>query len=153
MSNPRLPFLRFLASIAFAVVPATANTAPVAGLWQQMDGQTHQPSATIALTEEKGVVQGVILTLYPGADEPADPRCARCAGADKNAPVKGMRIVRDMRCTASACDGGTILDPESGKIYHATLALENNGATLRVRGYVGLPLLGRTEIWRRVTRP
>lgn len=44
---------------------------------------------------------------------------------------------------------GTIYNPEDGKTYSCTLTLQENG-TLRVRGYVGLPLFGKTQIWSRV---
>lgn len=42
--------------------------------------------------------------------------------------------------------GGTIYDPESGKTYKCTLTLQADGL-LEVRGYVGLPLLGRSQTW------
>jgi uncharacterized protein (DUF2147 family) len=43
---------------------------------------------------------------------------------------------------------GWIYDPDSGKTYHATLALD--GEALHLRGYVGIPLFGETQTW---TRP
>ncbi len=45
--------------------------------------------------------------------------------------------------------GGQIYDPESGKTYKSVMHLAADG-TLHVRGYIGIPLLGRSEIW---TRP
>jgi uncharacterized protein (DUF2147 family) len=44
--------------------------------------------------------------------------------------------------------GGEIYDPESGKTYRSFMSLKNN-QTLKVRGYVGISLLGRTETWTR----
>jgi uncharacterized protein (DUF2147 family) len=46
-------------------------------------------------------------------------------------------------------EDGKIYNPEDGKIYSCTLTVKD-GATLRVRGYVGIPLLGQTQIWKRV---
>ena len=45
--------------------------------------------------------------------------------------------------------GGDIYDPESGNTYSSYLLLKDKN-TLKVRGYVGLSIFGRTEIWSRV---
>ncbi len=45
--------------------------------------------------------------------------------------------------------GGQILDPAEGKIYKSKMALADGGKKLNVRGYIGLPLLGRTQTWLR----
>lgn len=50
---------------------------------------------------------------------------------------------------AERWEDGTIYNPEDGKTYKCTLTLENPN-TLKVRGYVGIPLLGKTQIWNRV---
>jgi uncharacterized protein (DUF2147 family) len=44
-------------------------------------------------------------------------------------------------------DGGKILDPVKGQIYNAKLSLADNGRSLKVRGYIGVSLFGRTQIW------
>lgn len=46
-------------------------------------------------------------------------------------------------------DGGTIYDPKTGKTYSCKISLMNKDK-INVRGYVGISLLGRTEIWSRV---
>ena len=47
-------------------------------------------------------------------------------------------------------DGGTILDSVDGKIYKVRMQPVDGGKKLEVRGYFGLPLLGRTQTWIRV---
>ena len=47
----------------------------------------------------------------------------------------------------SRWSGGQILDPHNGKTYKVRLSLEDNGQKLDVRGYVGMPMLGRTQTW------
>ena len=47
-------------------------------------------------------------------------------------------------------EGGDILDPNNGKVYKSKMKLVDNGAKLDVRGYIGVPLLGRTQSWTRV---
>ena len=64
----------------------------------------------------------------------------------------GMTIIEGVRAGSSAdlWDGGTILDPNNGKVYKVRMTLKDGGRTLDVRGYVGMPLLGRTQTWQRV---
>ena len=44
-------------------------------------------------------------------------------------------------------EGGDILDPNNGKVYRVRLKVIDNGARLEVRGYIGTPMLGRTQTW------
>ncbi|MBK9285920.1 MAG: DUF2147 domain-containing protein [Sphingobacteriaceae bacterium] len=46
-------------------------------------------------------------------------------------------------------EGGTIYDPENGKTYKCIMTLENEN-TLKVRGYIGITMIGRTDTWTRV---
>jgi uncharacterized protein (DUF2147 family) len=47
-------------------------------------------------------------------------------------------------------EGGSIYDPENGKTYKCVMTLDDDN-TLKVRGYVGIQMLGRTDTWKRVT--
>jgi uncharacterized protein (DUF2147 family) len=49
-------------------------------------------------------------------------------------------------------EDGNIYDPESGNTYHGTIRLQPDG-TLRLRGYIGISLIGRSEVWTRYTQP
>jgi len=45
---------------------------------------------------------------------------------------------------------GRILDPENGKEYRLRLTPIEGGRKLEVRGYIGAPILGRTQVWNRI---
>ena len=60
----------------------------------------------------------------------------------------GTELLSNFSFKDEAYIGGTIYDPESGKTYNCKMSLE--GKFLRVRGYVGISLFGRTEIFERI---
>ena len=79
--------------------------------------------------------------------------CSLCRGDRKDQLIVGMEIIRGVSQSNSKdglWDGGEILDPQKGKTYNVMLTPIDGGAKLEVRGYVGLPLLGRTQTWLRV---
>jgi uncharacterized protein (DUF2147 family) len=65
-------------------------------------------------------------------------------------PVMGMTIMEGFSCDGQReWTGGTIYDPESGDTYSARMILQDE-RTLEFRGYVLIPLFGRSEIWTRL---
>lgn len=71
--------------------------------------------------------------------------------AQRGRPLMGMLFLTDFRHDGNGSyQEGRIYNPRDGKIYKANMKLENNNNTLRVRGYVGTPLLGQTQVWTRV---
>ena len=60
-----------------------------------------------------------------------------------------MQIVWGMHPDGDEWGGGAILDPDNGKIYKARMRLTDNGRTLIVRGFIGIPLFGRSQTWSR----
>lgn len=47
--------------------------------------------------------------------------------------------------------GGKIYDPDSGNTYKCKMSLEENKTVLKLRGYVGITLFGRTSLWTRIS--
>ncbi|GAC1314821.1 MAG: DUF2147 domain-containing protein [Mucilaginibacter sp.] len=63
-------------------------------------------------------------------------------------PELGLELLKDFTFAGDdVYDDGTIYDPKSGKTYSCKMTM--NGTKLKIRGYVGISLLGRTEIWTR----
>ena len=54
---------------------------------------------------------------------------------------------------ANEWGNGYIIDPKNGEIYHCKMTIDPDGNTLQVRGYIGIPLFGRTQTWTRITNP
>ena len=112
-----------------------------AGLWQTYGDAGAQPESLVRIEETEGGIRGTVIRVFASPDA----RCEACAGALKDQPIVGMRILQ-----ARSSGEGEILDPGDGRVYRCTLTLVQGGARLEVRGYVGVPLLGRTQTWLRI---
>ena len=139
------PFLAL--ALLTAALPAFADPASPVGLWKNIDDKTGKPKAEIRISETNGVLQGRIEKLFRPADQDQNPICDKCEGADKGKPIIGLSIINGMKKDGDEYNGGTILDPENGKVYKSKMKLEDGGRKLDVRGYIGVPMLGRSQTW------
>lgn len=132
---------------AVAAWPATAQQLSPVGLWKNIDDISGKPKALIRIVETDGELRGMIekLFLAPGADP--NPRCSKCAGANKGQPVLGMVFMSGLRKSGQQYNGGEIIDPDDGKVYRSKLTMLDGGKKIAVRGYIGMPLFGRSQIW------
>lgn len=145
--RPRLSAVAAFVLVAQAS-PAVAQT--VSGVWQQIDPATGKVGALVTFAESRGTFRGFISKLFPDPSDDPNPLCRKCPGAQQDKPVLGLVFIEGMKRTGLAYEGGTILDPESGTLYSANMQLSQDGNTLTVRGYVGIPLLGQSQTWKRV---
>ena len=143
----KIPTRRWCALVSAAAVlgssPAWAAD-PLVGKWNTVDDKTGKVRSEVQIYEQAGKVFGKIIALTEPNDEHDKPRvCSKCGGADKDQPVVGLIIIRDLAPSGERYKGGTITDPEDGKVYRAELWTE--GGALKVRGYLG-PFY-RTQTW------
>jgi len=114
--------------------------------WVTIDDKTNKPRAEVLFEEENGVVSGQIMRVYP---QPEDTGiCSQCPGEFKDKSITGIRFVWGLKQTNDKnWNGGEILDPKTGKIYRVKMLLK--GDRLFVRAYLGVSVLGRTQLWER----
>jgi uncharacterized protein (DUF2147 family) len=134
------------AAIEGATFPASA-VADVVGVWW-----TPKRDGKIEITRDfSGIVSGRIIA---GRAEDANKR-------DEKNPDEGMRRKRILglkilegfrQGNDGKWSGGSIYDPESGSTYSGTIWREGTDR-LVMRGFLGISLLGRTEILTRVSGP
>jgi uncharacterized protein (DUF2147 family) len=147
------PFRTFALGLAFAFASglAAAQAATPAGLWKTVDDKTKKEKSLVRIVEANGVYTGKIEKVID-PDAPKDAVCKDCTDERKDQPVLGMTIIRNMKQSygdKTMFEGGDVLDPNNGKVYKAKLKLIDNGSKLEVRGYIGLPMIGRTQTWQR----
>lgn len=148
-----------IAVLVLSAIPLMAGDGDaIVGDWLTAPGN-EDGQARVQITEENGMYRGKIIWLeipvYPEDDEQG------MAGQDKvdrenpdeslrTRPIIGLEIMWDFTYAGDGkWKGGTIYAPDEGKTYKCKLTLQDDG-TLKVRGYIGVSLLGRTEVWTRV---
>ena len=122
-------------TIMLAAGMAHSADTPV-GTWNTVDAKTAKVVSEVQLYDQGGKLYGKIVRLAEPNDEKGKPKtCTKCQGAEKDQPIVGLVIVKDLAPDKDRFKGGTILDPEDGKTYKAEMWTE--GDTLKVRGYLG----------------
>lgn len=130
---------------AQAAGPSNSALISPVGRWKTVDDATGKVKSIVQIREENGKLYGTIEKLF---DPPVPyPTCYLCTGALKDRPLVGLQVLSGFAKDGSRWSGGQVLDPESGRIYSASLSLEDGGKKLRLRGYIGIQLIGRTEHW------
>ena len=155
----RLVIALLLVMTAF---PASAQTPTVLGQSVMGTWLTASKAAQIQLAPcadpVRGPVCGQIVKLIEPKDASGKPMAPEDVVDARNADpslrdrkVLGMVMLYDFAKTGdpNSFESGTIYSGENGKTYKANISLQPDG-TLRLRGYVGVPMLGETQIWTRV---
>ena len=135
-----------LAALMLAAAPLAFAQATPAGLWKTIDDETKQEKSHVRIVEAGGVLTGRIERITDPAKQ--DSKCETCEGARKDQKVLGMTILEGVKRDGSHWDGGTILDPNNGKVYKVRLTPKDGGKALEVRGFIG-PFY-RNQTWVRV---
>ena len=138
-------------TLLLSCASAMAQMTPV-GTWHTIDDETKKPKGEVRITQNAtgGLSGGVEKSLMPMPD--ADPLCNLCTDDRKGKPKIGMEIIRGGQKVEGkdVWDGGKILDPENGKNYSVRMTPIEGGKKMEIRGYLGTPLIGRTQLWIRV---
>ena len=144
---------------AFALALLVASTAVVraddeptaAGFWEAQDSDGN-PTAWFLFTDKNNVYSARLVKGFkkPGEDKPPQMICTKCPGKKKGAHIMGLTLFWGMKRDGLDYHDGSVLDPRDGSIYHAQMHLSDDGKELSVRGYIGLPIFGKTQVWRRL---
>ena len=131
----------------FAFMSNSIKAQGVLGKWQSIDPDTGAKESVIEIYKTGDKIYGKIIQILK--EEDRDKTCIECTGKDKDQPIQGLVIVRGLSKEGDEWTGGKILDPKNGKLYKCYVTLDGDDK-LKLRGYIGFSLIGRTEYWYRV---
>jgi uncharacterized protein (DUF2147 family) len=134
--------LLFLA--AFSLM-SSAQVTQIVGKWKTIDDNDGSTKSIIYIFKAtNGKYYGKIEHLFKNPDK----KCTECTDANKDKPILGMMVVNEMVEKAGKLTGGTILDPNNGKIYKCNMSIDPATGNLLVRGSLDKGgLIGRTQTW------
>ncbi len=132
--------------VCFLIATFSVSAQDILGKWRTVDEQSGEKKSIVEIYEKGGKVFGKIVEILN--PDRKDAVCTKCEGEEKNKPINGLVIIKEMKKDDEVYKGGTILDPEKGKKYKCRLQLTDNPDILQVRGYVAF--LYRNQYWQRI---
>ena len=114
------------------------------GKWKTIDDETGKEKGIAEIYEYKDKVYGKIIEIFE--QDKNHFKCEKCEGDYHNKPILGLNIIKGLKKNEDVYEGGKIVDPKNGKSYHCKITLDGKDKLI-VRGYIGIPLFGRSQIW------
>ena len=124
---------------------AFAEAQTIFGKWKTLD-ELGKVEAIVEVYNKEGRAYARIVEIFD--ENKRNRNCDKCKGARKNKPVLGMNILSGLKKDGEEWNGGKILDPKNGKEYKCYITMPESNK-LKLRGYIGISLIGRTEYWYR----
>jgi len=115
----------------------------IVGQWETYDDTTKQKKSIVEIYQKEELFFGRIIATFVANKNAV---CEPCEGAKKDKPIIGLVIIENLKRNGNEFEGGSILDPESGETYKCKLKLIHNNK-LKVRGFLGISIFGRTQYW------
>lgn len=139
-----ISLLLLFTAISFSGFTQTSDA--IVGKWLNSSGEAH-----IEISKRGNKFFGKIVWLKATKDEKGIVKTDLKNPDEslRSRPILGLEILKNFVFEDKRWTDGTIYDPKSGKNYSCNITLKDNGL-LSVRGYVGISLLGRTDVWKRV---
>lgn len=140
--------------LAFMHAAFAVNLHSAVGYWETTDDANGKLSSIIRVWYDKKdkVYLGKIYKIFPENGHKTSDLCVKCKGAQHDKPMLGLMLITAMVYEDGKYVHGYVLDPRYGKLYHAKMWLSKDGEILNLRGYVGIPLFGKTAKWRRAPK-
>ncbi|HQW52938.1 MAG TPA: DUF2147 domain-containing protein [Acinetobacter sp.] len=140
---------QIISALFCSVLSSLAFAEDITGLWQTIDDKTGAPKGQVEIRKDaNGNYVGKVVKITPRLGYTPKEICVDCPAPYTNKPILGLDTLTGLKhSSGNNYTGGRILDPNTGKIYSMKAKLSANGKRLHLRGYVGVSVLGRNQIW------
>lgn len=132
-----------------------ADATDLQGYWRSIDDRTGESLSIVQFKKEaNGTYNGAIQYRYPNALGIKITHCTKCPIPFKNKPLIGLDIFwgfqRDPKNPSNYINA-KVVEPRSGNVYSGKGEVSVDGRRLKLRGYQGVSIFGRTQVWFRMT--
>jgi uncharacterized protein (DUF2147 family) len=121
--------MKLIATIFFIFFLQIGLSQTVVGKWKTVDDITGKEKGIVEIYEKNGKFYGKIVEIFEAQHK--NRKCEKCTGEDKDKPYLGLVIIKGL------------------KTYRCKIYLDGKDKLI-VRGYIGIPLIGRSQTWYRV---
>ncbi len=137
-------FLSFFLVMAFSI-SGFSQIDKIVGKWKTIDDEDGSAKSIVHIFKAtNGKYYGKVEKLFKNADS----LCTECEGVDKDKPKLGLTVIKNMTEKNGTLTGGTILDPNNGKVYKCNISFEAKENHLKVRGSLDkMGIIGRSQTW------
>ncbi|MCU0392762.1 MAG: DUF2147 domain-containing protein [Thermoflexibacter sp.] len=118
----------------------------IIGVWKTGSGK-----GMVKIYKENDKYHGKLVWLKEPNDENGKPKVDKNNGEEslRSRSLLGLINLRDFTYKGDKVwEDGKIYDPENGSDYSCEMKLTDDN-TLEVRGFIGVSLFGRTDVWKR----
>ena len=149
-------FMKGFLGLSITFTSLMTYAASIEGYWKSIDDRTGEQQSIVEIRKgADGRYHGKIAYRYPVPGGAALINCTKCPPPYTNQPILGLEILSGLKedpDKRNAYVDGKVLEAKSGKIYKGKANLSADGKRLRLRGYVGISALGRTQVWIRTDK-
>ncbi len=145
-------FISLVLALACSI-SSVALAADITGSWRTVDDKTGFAKSIVRIEKkDNGTYSGTVEKILTHEGYTPKKVCQNCPAPFTDKPIEGLNILWGLVPVTYAdgvYDKGKVLDPLSGNIYRAKVTLGAGGKTLNVRGYIGISMFGRSQVWYR----
>jgi len=138
-----------LFTILILTISISIHSQTIFGKWHAKNENTGKVDSVIEVYEKEGKAYAKVIEILNKKIK--NPICQNCNGENKDKPILGLDILTGLEKKGDEWSKGEILDPRNGKIYKCYIQLMENNK-LKLRGYVGISLFGKTRYWYRAEK-
>jgi uncharacterized protein (DUF2147 family) len=150
MVKKKACMISLIVAAVFSLSMVYGQQSPV-GMWKTVSDKDGKDTSWMQIWESNGKIFGKVVKLLQEPNDGKDVKCDKCPGNLKDKHIVGMTIMWNLKHdSGNTWAGGRIMDPDNGETYKCLIELQDNGNKLRVRGFIGISLLGRNQYWHKL---
>ncbi len=132
--------------IFFLILTFNSFSQEILGYWKTLDSKTKETASVIEIYKENEQYFGKIVAIFK---QNYKGFCTTCTTKHKKKDLINVVVLKGFDKKKDTYENGEITDPENGKTYSSYLKLITK-EKLKIRGFIGLSMFGRTEYWYRL---